>query len=55
MKTKIEEQANEIYKIECEKFKELKCLNQYKTKLKSERYIDALQQKQTRILFKLRT
>ena len=55
VKTKIEEKANEIYKNECEKLKKLKCLNQYKTKIKRERYIDILQQKQTRILFKLRT
>ena len=53
VKTKIEEKANEIYKNECEKLKKLKCLKQYKTKIKRERYIDILQQKQTRILFKL--
>ena len=53
VKTKIEEKANEIYQNECEKIKKLKYLNQYKTKIKRERYIDILQQKQTRILFKL--
>ena len=52
-KRKIEEKANEIYKNECENLKKLKCLNQYKTKIKRERYIGILQQKQTRILFKL--
>ena len=55
VKTKIEEKANEIYKNECEKLKKLKCLNQYKAKIKRERYMDILQQKQARILFKLRT
>ena len=54
-KAKIEEKANEIYKNECEKLKKLKCLNQYKAKIKRERYMDILQQKQARILFKLRT
>ena len=54
-KAKIEEKANEIYKNECEKLKKLKCLNQYKAKVKRERYMDILKQKQTRILFKLRT
>ena len=28
VKTKIEEKVNEIYKIECEKLKKIKCLNQ---------------------------
>ena len=55
VKTKIEEKANEIYKNECKKLKKLKCLNQYKAKIKHERYMDILQQKQARILFKLRT
>ena len=55
VKTKIEEKANEIYKNECEKLKKLKCLNQYKAKIKRERYMDIMQQKQARILFKLRT
>ena len=55
VKTKIEEKANEIYQNECEKIKKLKYLNQYKTKIKRERYTDILQQKQTRILFKLKT
>ena len=55
VKTKIEEKANEIYKNECEKLKKLKCFNQCKTKIKHERYLDILQKKQTRILFKLRT
>ena len=55
VKTKIEEKVNEIYKNECKKLKKLKCLNQYKTNIKRERYIDVLQQKQSRILFKLRT
>ena len=55
VKTKIEEKANEIHKNECKKLKKLKCLNQYKTNIKREKYIDILQQKQTRILFKLRT
>ena len=55
VKTKIEEKANEIYKNECEKLKKLKCLNQCKAKIKRERYMDILQQKQGRILFKLRT
>ena len=45
----------EIYKNECEKLKKLKYLNQYKTKITLERYMDILQQKQARILFKLRT
>ena len=49
----MEEKANEIYKNEFEK--KLKCLNQYKTKIKRERYIDILQQKHKRIIFKLRT
>ena len=52
IKTKIEEKSNEIYKNECEKLKQLKCLNQYKTNIKRERDIDIPQQKQTRILFK---
>ena len=51
-KTKIEEKANEIYKNECEKLKKLKCLNQYKAKIKRERYMDILQQKQARIYLK---
>ena len=55
VKTKIEEKANEIYKNECEKLKKLKWLNQCKAKIKRERYMDILQQKQGRILFKLRT
>ena len=55
VKIKIEEKPNEIYKNECEKLKKLKCLNQYKAKVKRERYMDILKQKQTRILFKLRT
>ena len=55
VKTKTEERANEIYKNESEKRKKLKCLNQNKTKIKRVRYIDILQQKKTRILFKLRT
>ena len=42
VKTKIEEKANEICKNECEKLKKLKFLNQYKTKIKRERYIDIL-------------
>ena len=54
-KTKIEEKANEIYKNECEKLKKLKCLNQYKAKIKRERYMDILQQERVRVLFKLRT
>ena len=54
-KAKIEEKANEIYKNECEKLKKLKWLNQCKAKIKRERYMDILQQKQGRILFKLRT
>ena len=54
VKIKIEEKANEIYKNECKKLKKLKCLNQYKAKIKHERYMDILQQKQARILFKLR-
>ena len=54
-KTKIEEKSNEICKNECEKIKKLKCLNQYKAKIKRKRYKDILQQKQARILFKLRT
>ena len=53
VKIKMEEKANEIYKNEFEK--KLKCLNQYKTKIKRERYIDILQQKHKRIIFKLRT
>ena len=39
----MEEKANEIYKNEFEK--KLKCLNQYKTKIKRERYIGILQKK----------
>ena len=54
VKIKIEKKTNEIYKNECEKLEKLKCLNQYKTKIKRERYIDVLYQKQARILFKLR-
>ena len=54
-KAKIEEKANEIYKRECKKLKKLKCLNQYKTKIKRERYMVILQQNRERILFKLRT
>ena len=50
VKTKIEEKANEIYKNECEKLKKLKCLNQYKAKIKREICMDILQQKQARIL-----
>ena len=42
-------------KMNVKKFKKIKCLNQYKTKLKRESYIDILQPKQTRTLFKLRT
>ena len=45
--------ANEIYKNECEKFKKLKCLNQYKARIKREICMDILQQKQARILFRL--
>ena len=55
VKTKIEEKANEIYKNECEKLKKLKCLNQYKAKIKRERYMDILQQERVRVLFKVRT
>ena len=55
VKIKIEKKTNEIYKNECEKLEKLKCLNQYKTKIKRERYIDILQQKHKRIIFKLRT
>ena len=55
VKTKIKEKANEIYKNECEKLNKLKWLNLYKTKIKRERCTDLLQQKQTRILCKLRT
>ena len=55
VKTRIAEKANEIYKNECEKLKKLKWLNQCKAKIKRERYMDILQQKQGRILFKLRT
>ena len=33
----------------------MNCLNQYKIKIKRERYIDILQPKQARVLFKLRT
>ena len=55
VKTKIVEKRNEIYKNECEKLKKLKYLNQYKTKITLERYMDIPQQKQARILFKLRT
>ena len=51
VKTKIEEKTIEIYKNERKKLKKLKCLNQHRTKIKRERYIDILQQKQTRILF----
>ena len=54
-KAKIEEKANEIYKNECEKLKKLKCLNQYKAKIKRERYMDILQQERVRVLFKVRT
>ena len=53
VKLKIEEKANEIYKNECEKFKKLKCLNQYKARIKREICMDILQQKQARILFRL--
>ena len=43
VKTKIEEKENEIYKNECEKLKKLKCLNQYKAKIKCKRYIKSKQ------------
>ena len=46
VKTKIEEKANEIYEVECEKLKKLNCLNLYKTKIKPERYMDILEEKQ---------
>ena len=55
VKAKIEEKANEIYEVECEKLKKLNCLNLYKTKIKPERYMDILEQKQARILFTLIT
>ena len=54
VKTKIEEKANEIYQNEYEKLRKLKCLNQDKTNIKRERYIDILQQKQAK-RFKLTT
>ena len=41
-------------KMNVKKLKKIKCLNQYKTKIKRESYIDILQRKQTRTLFKLR-
>ena len=55
VKAKIEEKANEIYEVECEKLKKLNCLNLYKTKIKPERYMDILEEKQARILFILIT
>ena len=42
VKIKIEKKTNEIYKNECEKLEKLKCLNQYNTKIKRERYMDIL-------------
>ena len=55
VKTKIKKKANELYKKECENLKKLKYLNQTKTEIKCEKYINSLKQKKAIIMFTLRT